>query len=100
MAHLLHKGFYQQGSIFAPFCRVMERKDKVVNGLMYRVMCNSRSWFSPMLTASILLQFCRQRNAGKGVESRSHITVRATLKYVILHVFGCRGFPAVCSTWL
>ena len=100
MVHPLHKTFYQQGRVFSLFCYVLERKDKVGKGLMYRVMCNSRSWFSPMLAASILLQFCRQRNAGKGVESRSHITVRATLKYVILHVFGCRGFPAVCSTWL
>ena len=53
MAPPLHKGFYQQGSIFAPFCRVVERKAKVGNGLMSRVMCDSRSWFSPMLLTSI-----------------------------------------------
>ena len=87
MAHPLHKGFYQQGSIFAPFCRVMERKAKVGNGLMSRVMCDSHSWFSPMLPTSIWLQFCWRRNAEKGVGNGSHIAARVTSKYVILHVF-------------
>ena len=39
-------------------------------------------------------------NGRKGVGKRYKIVIRTASKYVILHVFGCRGFPAVCSTWL
>ena len=39
-------------------------------------------------------------NGRKGVEKRYKIVIRTASKYVISHVFVCRGFPAVCSTWL
>ena len=52
MAHPLHKGFYQQASIFSLFCYVLERKDKVGKGLRYSnikicyIACFWVSWFS------------------------------------------------------
>ena len=51
-----------------------------------------------MLVKLIRLCFLDGLKVSKGVGKMYKIVIRTASKYVVLHVFGCRGFPAVCST--